>query len=136
MPTHRRTFPGRAEDVTRARHWTRAILGNHPHTDDAALIVTELAANAITHTASATDGFTLTLTIAAADDGPVTIAVTDAGGTTSTPHVEQPDACTPHGRGLALVTAYATRVTIYGDHHGHTVTAHLATTPARQPQPC
>ncbi|MEO3750506.1 ATP-binding protein [Streptomyces sp. B6B3] len=132
MPTHRRTFPGHAEDVTHARHWTRTILGNHPCADDASLVVTELTTNAITHTASAEHGFTLCLT---ETDGTVTITVTDAGGTTSAPHVEHPTPDTTHGRGLTLVTACATRVEVHGDHQGHTVTAELRT-PVREPQPC
>lgn len=132
MPTHRRTFPGHAEDVTRARHWTRTILGNHPSTDDASLVVTELGTNAISHTTSAERGFTLTLTEA---DGTVTISMTDAGGTTSTPHVEHPAPDATHGRGLTLVAACATRAEVHGHHHGHTVTAELRT-PVREPRPC
>ncbi|RBM16851.1 ATP-binding protein [Streptomyces sp. PT12] len=123
MPTHRRTFTGLPEEVSRARHWARDILGNHPHADDAALIVTELGANAITHTASATSTFTLAIDQAA---GTVTITVTDAGGATTHPRIEHPDTSAQHGRGLEVVAACAAKVVIHHtENHGHTVTAEL-----------
>ena len=126
MPTHRRTFAGLPQEVSQARRWTRAILGTHPCADDAALVVSELGANAITHTASGDGSFLLAVTHA---ETTVTITVTDAGGTTSHPHVEHPAEDSPSGRGLALVTTSADAVTIHGDHRGHTVTAELRPKP-------
>ncbi|MDT0308829.1 ATP-binding protein [Streptomyces sp. DSM 44917] len=125
MPTYHRTFPARPEEITRARRWTRAVLGTHPCADDAALVVTELGTNAIAHTTSPHPAFRLAIT----DDGgqAVTISVTDSGSTASRPHVEHADDGATGGRGLYLVTACATAWQVTGDHHGHTVTAHLRT---------
>src|SRR4051794_34170301 len=47
MPTHRRTFPGEPQQLRAARNWTRTTLNGHPHTEDAALIVTELSTNVL-----------------------------------------------------------------------------------------
>ncbi|RKN10175.1 ATP-binding protein [Streptomyces radicis] len=119
--------PGIPEELARARHHVHQLLDGNPHADDAALIVTELGTNAITHTDSAKTTFRLVLVHG--PDG-ISITVTDAGGTTTRPHVERPEDTADHGRGLALVTALATTLTITGDDHGHTVTAEIHTTPA------
>lgn len=126
MPTHRRTFPGLPEEVSRARHWIREILGGHPCTQDAELIVTELSANAITHTDSAGAAFRIAVTCTG---DTVKIAVADAGGTHRRPHIEHQDNSSPRGRGLFLVFACASTVDIRGDHHGHTVIAELTGKP-------
>jgi hypothetical protein len=44
--------PGFPEEVSRARRWTRDILAGSPLAEDAELIVSELSANAVLHTAS------------------------------------------------------------------------------------
>ncbi|KUN33892.1 hypothetical protein AQJ30_32095 [Streptomyces longwoodensis] len=124
MPTHGRTFPGVPQELSTARRWTRATLDGHPHTDDAALIVTELGTNALAHTASG-DGagtFHVALTVS---ERTITIAVTDSGDTKTTPEVQEPPLNSTHGRGLALVTAVADSVTVQGDDSGRTVTAEL-----------
>jgi anti-sigma regulatory factor (Ser/Thr protein kinase) len=121
------TCPGLFEEVGRARRWTRDILSGTPYADDATLIVSELATNAVQHTASGSEGEAFALTLTRTSDS-VTITVTDSGGTRTTPHVQSPDQDTPHGRGLALITLLAHRVEIHGDELGHTVTAELCTT--------
>ncbi|WP_344259152.1 ATP-binding protein [Streptomyces sodiiphilus] len=80
--------PGLPEEVARARRITRDVLVDTPYADDAGLIVSELGANAITHTASAKHGFRLTIT--RAPEGTVTLAVTDTGGTGAIPEIKQP----------------------------------------------
>lgn len=122
-------MPGGPEEVGRARRWTRDVLRDSPCADDAALIVTELTANAVLHTSSGGGGqavrtFFVSLAVSPAA---VSISVTDTGGTKSAPTVEHPGAEETHGRGLAMVTALAHHVETCGDQHGHTVTAHLAT---------
>lgn len=114
------------EELGRARCFVRRVLHDTPWADDAALIVTELGTNAITHTDSSKATFRLVLVHGS--EG-ISIAITDAGGTTTRPHVEHPDSTTDHGRGLALVTALATNLTVTGNDHGHTVTAEIHTTP-------
>ncbi|MFI1826511.1 ATP-binding protein [Streptomyces sp. NPDC020412] len=132
MPTHRRTFAGLPQEVSRARRWTRDLLGAHPCADDALLIVTELGTNAITHTASGGGDFLVVVTHAKAA---VTITVTDLGGAHTRPHVTHPHSEAVGGRGLALVTICATKVSVSGDHGGHTVTAELHSK-ATEPKPC
>ncbi|WP_243745103.1 ATP-binding protein [Streptomyces hainanensis] len=112
------------EEIPRVRRFVREIFDGEPWADDAALIVTELGTNALTHTTSG--GFHLTLV--RSSEG-ITIAVTDSGGTSTRPHVQDPTADSAGGRGLALVHAYADTVTIHGDHRGHTVTAELRPKP-------
>lgn len=125
------TCPGFPEDVSRARRFTRDILHGIPCADDAALIVTELGTNAITHTASAHGSWRLTI---ARTSGTVTLSVTDSGDTPTTPHLRHPDAAATTGRGLALVAAFAATVQVHGHTDGHTVTAELPTQrPAHPP---
>lgn len=121
------TCPGLFEEVGRARRWTREILADSPHADDAALIVSELGTNAVLHTASGNPGEAFNLTIARTPEA-VTISVTDSGGTRSTPHIARPDEDSAHGRGLALVAVLADHIAVRGDDtHGHMVTAELRT---------
>ncbi|WP_243740858.1 ATP-binding protein [Streptomyces sp. 8K308] len=121
--------PGDPEELTRTRRFVHQILSRTPWADDAALIVTELATNAITHTDSGKTTFRLSIT---RTPEALTIAVTDAGGTATKPRVTHPDADSSHGRGLAIVSALATTLTIRGDQHGHTITVRLGAGP-RQP---
>src|SRR5581483_7408380 len=46
------TFPGQREEVSRARRLVARYLDGSPVTDDAVLLVSELAANACAHSAS------------------------------------------------------------------------------------
>jgi len=43
----RRAFPGRAEQISRARDFTKRVLGSCSVTDEAVLLVSELATNAL-----------------------------------------------------------------------------------------
>lgn len=129
MPTHRRTFPGHPQELRTVRNWIRTVLDGHPHSDDAALIATELGSNALRHSSSGSRFGSFHLTLMRSPST-VVIAVTDMGGSTTAPHVEQPGEDDLHGRGLSLVTVLADRVEVRGDNrHGHTVTAELHLTP-------
>lgn len=125
MPTYRRTFPGRPEEIQQARRWTRTVLNDCPSTDEAALVVTELSTNALLHTASGHHSGAFHVTLARS--GPsIAVSVTDSGGTAKFPHVESPDEEDQHGRGLCLVAAVADRVEVRCDQQGgRTITAHL-----------
>lgn len=118
------TCPGLLEEVSRARRWIRDVLHDSPHADDAALIVTELGANAVHHSASGTPNGSFHLSLHRWP-GVVVLAVTDTGGSDTKPHVEMPDEEETHGRGLALVMALAGRVRVSGDDYGRTVTVEL-----------
>ncbi|MGD9483645.1 ATP-binding protein [Streptomyces sp. TRM70308] len=114
-------LPGIPEEVSRARRWTREVLSACACADDAALIVTELAANAVTHTASPAFRVTICRT-----DEAVTLAVTDTGHTATTrPHVTHADDASTHGRGLHIAATLATDLTVTRHDYGHTVTARL-----------
>lgn len=114
--------PGFPEEISRARRWLSDLLSDMPCLHQAALIVTELATNAVTHTASGHGVFHIAV---ARSDVVILIAVTDEGSTQTTPHVERAGDDDTHGRGLRLVTALASNVYITGDKRGHTVTAEL-----------
>jgi anti-sigma regulatory factor (Ser/Thr protein kinase) len=114
------------EEVSRARRWTRDILRGSPLADDAELIVSELSANAILHTASGLEAGSFHLALAVSRQV-IALSVTDGGGTGTAPKVEHQDDEAEHGRGLGMVTALAHRVVIHGSKAGHTVTAELFT---------
>ncbi|GAA4657460.1 hypothetical protein GCM10023347_05270 [Streptomyces chumphonensis] len=122
-------LPGLPEEVSRARRWTRDLLHDTPCADDAALIVTELGANAVTHTTSRT----LRITITVATEG-VTIAVTDTGRSNTSPRLHQADDHSIHGRGLSIVATLAAQLTVTPTSQGHTVTAHLPIEAAHRPR--
>ena len=120
------TCPGFPEEVSRARRWTRDILRGSPFAEDAELIVSELSANAILHTASGRESGSFHLALAVSSQV-VAVSVTDDGGTGSAPKVEHPDQHAVHGRGLGMVSALAHRVVVHDSQGGHTVTAELFT---------
>ena len=124
MQSYRRTFPGLPEEIREARHWARGVLNASHHAEDAALIVAELGANAVLHTASGeiAGTFEVTLTVCGAS---VTVAVSDHGCAKTIPHVEHPTDDNTHGRGLGIVNALAAHVEVCGDDTGRTITAHL-----------
>ncbi|MFC9226372.1 ATP-binding protein [Streptomyces hygroscopicus] len=127
------TCPGFPEEIGRARRWTRDILSDHPCADIAALIVSELSTNAVTHTASGSPAGTFHVALALSKQV-VAISVTDDGGKPETPHPVEPDQDATHGRGLSIVMALANHLGITGDEHGRTVTAELLTPTALVPQ--
>jgi serine/threonine-protein kinase RsbW len=113
-------FPGTADQVRIARRLLAGFLGTSPLSDDAILCLSELATNAIRHTASGQPGRTFTVT-AESDGHAVILEVRDAGG----PWQLGTD---PDGRmhGLGIVTELAAEVTVTGDAAtGRTVRARL-----------
>lgn len=124
LPTHRRTFRGDPQELRTARSWIRAALNGHPHSDDAALIVTELGTNAVVHTASGETAGTFHVTLTISELTTV-IAVADSGGAKTSPEVQHPSVNVTHGRGLGIVATLADNVTVHDDDSGCTVTAEL-----------
>ncbi|MGR3871420.1 ATP-binding protein [Streptomyces graminifolii] len=129
------TCPGFPEEVSRARRWTRDILHGSPLAEDAELIVSELSANAILHTASGREAGSFHLALAMSSQV-VALSVTDGGGASTAPKVEHRDQEAEHGRGLGMVSAIAHRVVIRDSDGGHTVTAELFTDARRGGHPC
>lgn len=105
--THRRTFPGDAEQVGKARRFVISALGSCSAIEDAALLTSELVTNAICHTATGTDG---AFEVAVQHDaGGVRVQVTDDGSATMPVPVPRSTGFAPSGRGLAMVDAIAAR---------------------------
>ncbi|WP_221348273.1 ATP-binding protein [Streptomyces beigongshangae] len=120
------TCPGFPEEVSRARRWTRDILRDSPLVEDAELIVSELSANAILHTASGWHSGSFHLALAVSPQM-VALSVTDDGGTGQAPKVKHQDQDAEHGRGLDMVNALAHRVVVHTIDGSNTVTAELFT---------
>ncbi len=93
------TYPGRPDQVKRVRHEITRYLAGHPATDDLVLIVSELAANAVLHSASKDDFFTVAVEL---HETYIHVECEDAGGPW---HLQPPDPERPHG--LDLVQAFA-----------------------------
>ncbi|WP_327429491.1 ATP-binding protein [Streptomyces sp. NBC_01236] len=129
------TCPGFPEEVSRARRWTRDILRGSPLAEDAELIVSELSANAILHTASGQASGTFHLALAVSPQV-VALSVTDDGGTGAAPKVQHQAEDAERGRGLGMVTAIAHRVVVHDSQNGHTVTAELFTDVRAGGHPC
>jgi anti-sigma regulatory factor (Ser/Thr protein kinase)/DNA-binding XRE family transcriptional regulator len=75
-----RTFPARADQVREARAFLRAILTGCPVADEALLICSELASNAVQHSKSARPGGQFTVRIRLREGAWVWIEVQDEGG--------------------------------------------------------
>ncbi|KAB1147132.1 ATP-binding protein [Streptomyces luteolifulvus] len=127
--------PGFPEEVSRARRWTRDILSGSPLAEDAELIVSELSANAILHTATGREAGSFHLAVAVSPQV-IALSVTDDGGTGTAPKVEHEDQEAEHGRGLGMVSAIAHRVVVHDCDGAHTVTAELFTTARSGGHPC
>jgi anti-sigma regulatory factor (Ser/Thr protein kinase) len=117
-PKHR-AFPGRPDQIAHARDFTRRVLGPCPVLDEAVLLVSELATNAIEHTATAPEGsFHVTIY---RDASSLLIAVTDDGSDNVPMPAHQANTLVETGRGLELVSLIADRWDHCGDEHNRTV---------------
>jgi serine/threonine-protein kinase RsbW len=102
-----RVFPGQPSRVAEARAFVAAALAGCPARETLLTCVSELAANAIAHTASGAAGV-FAVEVSRPADGCAVVAVTDAGGT-GEPYLRDTDELAECGRGLALVAALASR---------------------------
>ena len=102
-----RVFAGEPCRVPEARAFVARALVGCPARETLLTCVSELAANAIAHTASGSGGMFAVEVIRPAD-GVALIAVTDAGSLRE-PSVHDADDLAEGGRGLALVAALASR---------------------------
>jgi serine/threonine-protein kinase RsbW len=98
-PMHAGTYPGHPDQVARARRDVARHMAGHPAADDLVLIVSELAANAILHSHSKGQSFTVRAGIY---PGYVWLEVEDLGGHWN---LKPRDADRPHG--LDVVEALA-----------------------------
>jgi serine/threonine-protein kinase RsbW len=112
----RRVFTGHPAQVACARQFVRRTLASLA-ADDAALLTSELAANAIQHTASCGTTFEVVICHRPAT---ARIAVIDAGAPT-VPTPASPGSLDTSGRGLALVEALSRQWGYQGNRHGRAV---------------
>jgi len=143
-----RTFPGEPRHVAGARAFVGAALAGCPARAALLTCVSELAANAVVHTASGAGGV-FTVEVIRPADGVALVAVTDEGGQ-GRPVIRTPGRFATGGRGLAMVEACSSRwgYRDAGPGGGRTVWAEatwpvpvrdpgrlsrLATSPARRP---
>jgi anti-sigma regulatory factor (Ser/Thr protein kinase) len=114
----RRVFPGRTDQIAQARDFTRRVLAPCPVLDEAILLASELAANAVAHTVTGSGGY-FDVTIYR-DETLVVIAVRDEGSDDA-PAARPLDAMAEDGRGLGLVELIADRWGHCGNKHGRTI---------------
>lgn len=118
----RRVFPGRLDQVARAREFVRRKIGPCPVLDEAVLLTSELCTNALQHTASGNGGaFEVTVFRLACS---LRIEVRDDGATTTIPAVrtvDDLDNMPECGRGLEIVAMIASRWGQCGDEYGRAV---------------
>lgn len=108
--------------MSAVRRWFKSLLPPCPACDDLISVVTELACNAVAHTASGRGGwFAVELTWHPAI---VRVAVADCGGPAE-PHIIH-DSDSERGRGLLLVRGLAIRSGHTGDHRGRLVWADIS----------
>lgn len=114
----RRAFPGRADQIAKARDFTRRVLASCPVLDEATLLVGELATNAVEHTATGSGGqFDVTIY---RDETLTIIAVRD-DGSDNAPATRPLDLLAEDGRGLGLVELIANRWGCCGNERGRTI---------------
>lgn len=118
----RQVFPGEPRQLGVLRRSLVSLLPECPARDDVISVATELASNALRHTASGHSGrFTVEV---AWGESAVRVGVAD-GGSPTEPHVIQ-DPAAEHGRGLLLVDGLSERTGVAGDHRGRLVWADIA----------
>lgn len=119
----RAAFPGDPAGVAAMRAWLRRRVADNPRRDDIELVATELAANAVGHTASSDFMFAVRLDRA---DTALHLAVQDLGGDDKPQPIDtDPDTkrLREHGYGLTLVDALADTWGATGDGFGRDVWA-------------
>ena len=120
-----RCFPGQPCEISAARAYLAEVVGQagcRELADDACLLVSELAGNAVLHTRSGSPGGSFVVAVESCSDG-LRISVTDQGGqdVPQVLHEEREES----GRGLSIVEALARRWDAYGDRESRTVWCEL-----------
>ena len=113
-----RVFLGLREQVRDVREFVAQAIDGCPVADDVILLASEVAANAIVHTASGKGG---TFTVAVRPGDRVIRVEVHDGGSDSSPDVHAAEDSAGSGRGLGLVESLATRWGHLGDRNGRVV---------------
>lgn len=124
-----RSFPGLAEHLSEVRRFTAAVLGDHPGAEDVVLAASELAANAILHTASGGPDGRFVVRLATFTNH-WQLRVDDSGGANVPRLCDGDRTDSEAGRGLALVAALSTGWGVIGDEHSRAVWAEFSHSPA------
>ena len=127
-----RTYRGTPASVPQARRFVGELLAGCPACETLMTCVSELCANAITHTASGRGGV-FTVEVDCPRAGIARVAVTDDGGA-SVPAAGRLDLMAEGGRGLAMVAACTSRWGFREAYPGRTVWAE-ASWPVAVPAP-
>jgi serine/threonine-protein kinase RsbW len=114
------SFPARADQVRQARAFLRPVLADCPVADEVLLVCSELAGNAVQHSASARLDGHFTVRVVIRTGVHVWIEVEDNGGRWTTR-----ERTGERGRGLFIVDDLATYWDIRGDDTGRVVCARL-----------
>lgn len=116
-------FPGHPSAISQARRFVADVLGDDfPDRDDVLLLVSEIASNAVKHSASGDDQGEFEVAISVAG-GVVRVEVGDQGGD-SEPRLTEQDSqahTLTGGRGLRIVDALAAKWGHAGDELGRVV---------------
>jgi anti-sigma regulatory factor (Ser/Thr protein kinase) len=120
MPSHRRRFNGRPDQVLLARQFVvSALVEDSPIREVVRLLVSEVTTNALRHSASGTARGKVQVSDEFRDDR-LRVEVDDAGARTA-PQRRAHDLEAPGGRGLELVDALASRWGTLGGPDGRVV---------------
>lgn len=115
-------LPGEESSLRELRRWIAALLPECPSRDDLISVATELASNALMHTASGQGGGYRTEVIWTPTV--VRVAIADGGSQAQPRVIEDPDG--ERGRGLLMVRELSLRTGMTGDEHGRVVWADVA----------
>jgi serine/threonine-protein kinase RsbW len=115
-----RVFPASSDQVAQARRFLGRFLADCPLADDALLICSELATNAIVHSESGNSGGWFALRAEVRDRDYVWLEIEDQGGRWAGGQVSDEG-----GRGLEIVALLASYWDVRGDDTGRVVCARL-----------
>lgn len=116
--TVRRTFPGSANQIACVRKFVRLVLGTVPVLDEAVLLASELATNAVVHTTSGNGG---TFAVAVRRYPSALRAEVYDAGSCQVPTLRPGDSLAEEGRGLDLIDLVADRWGHSGGQNGRSV---------------
>lgn len=108
MPHWSVDMPGTTAMVPLIRRWVREVLATSPFADTLELIVSELATNAVRHSASGQAGGIVRIELAETD-AEITASVYDDGPRSGAPTDWTVSAVDDFGRGLKIVNAFSTK---------------------------
>lgn len=113
-----RMFSGSKQEIRSVREWVGRVVDGSDVADDVVLLSSELATNAVLHSASGGDGTFTVLVLA--EGGLVRVEVHDRGSA-GVPAIRQPRQPAESGAGLSLVECIADRWGFYGGPSGRVV---------------